>query len=127
KDSQQDVRQSAYKEKQKGLDNYNQGDDETIYQSEQEYGHFSTTGLFDTEDDTLRVYRNMMYYSSNYPFPYGATFGSGGGESSRSNSRRSSIFMPSPSPPAPVLDQVAAAAATTAVVSHISETQGLVE
>ncbi|KAF9328921.1 hypothetical protein BGZ91_000775, partial [Linnemannia elongata] len=59
KDSQQDVRQSAYKEKQKGLDNYNQGDDETIYQSEQEYGHFSTTGLFDTEDDTLRVYRNM--------------------------------------------------------------------
>lgn len=67
----------------------------------------------------------MMYYSSNFPPPYSATFGSGGGESSRSNSRRSSIFTPSPSLPAPALHQVPAV--TTVVVSHIGEAQGLVE
>ncbi|KAG9066412.1 alpha 1,2-mannosyltransferase 2.4.1 [Linnemannia hyalina] len=127
KGPQQNVPQPTYKEKQKDIDNNNNnGDDETIYQSEQEFGHFSTIGPFDAEDDTSREYRNMMYYSSNYPPPYSATFGSGGGESSRSNSRRSSIFTPSPSPPVPILGQVAAAAAT-AVVSHISEPQGLVE
>ncbi|KAF9119968.1 hypothetical protein BGX30_003478 [Mortierella sp. GBA39] len=125
KGPQQDVPQPTYKEKQKDLDNNNNNDDETIYQSEQESGHFSITGPFDTEDDTWREYRNMMYYSSNYPLPYSATFGSRGGESSRSNSRRSSIFTPSPSPPVPVLGQVAAA--TTVVISHISESQGQLE
>ncbi|KAF9547577.1 hypothetical protein EC957_008233 [Mortierella hygrophila] len=127
KDPQQNVPQPTYMEKQKDLDNNNNDDDddETIYQSEQEFGHFSTIGPFDAEDDTWREYRNMMYYSSNYPPPYSATFGSGGGESSRSNSRRSSIFTPSPSPPVQVLGQVAAA--TTVAINHISKPQGQVE
>ncbi|KAF8946847.1 hypothetical protein BGZ47_011165 [Haplosporangium gracile] len=123
KDIQQDTSQPAFKNKQKDLDSNSNDDDQSVYQSEQEFGCFPATGPFNPEDDTWREYRNMMYYSSNYPSPYSATFGSGGGESSRSNSRRSSIFAPSPSPPAPVSDAIAPA--TTIVVSHAKATQGL--
>lgn len=56
KNLQRDVPQPAYKEKQKDHDN-NNNYDETIYQHEHEFGHFSDTGPFDTEDDTLREYR----------------------------------------------------------------------
>ncbi|KAG0296959.1 hypothetical protein BGZ97_004381 [Linnemannia gamsii] len=84
-----DTRLPLHKDKQKDLDSSDDDDDdddEGIYQSEQEFGHFSTAGPFDTKDDAWREYRNMMYYySSNYP--------PGGGESSRSNSRRSSIAL----------------------------------
>ncbi|KAK3827043.1 MAG: hypothetical protein J3R72DRAFT_479211, partial [Linnemannia gamsii] len=101
-DQDNDLTPPAYKkDKQKELDSCNDNDDdESVYQSEQEFGHFSTaTPFFDptSEEDSWREYRNMMYYSTNYPPPYNT----GGGESSRSNSRRSSIFAPSPSSPAP--------------------------
>jgi hypothetical protein len=115
-----DTRLPLHKDKQKDLDSSDDDDDddEGIYQSEQEFGHFSTAGPFDTKDDAWREYRNMMYYySSNYP--------PGGGESSRSNSRRSSVFAPSPSPLASVSDQIALA--TTTVVNHTNENQGLTE
>ncbi|KAG0286520.1 hypothetical protein BGZ96_009382 [Linnemannia gamsii] len=117
-----DASQSAHKDKQKDLGNSDDG--EGIYQREQEFGHFSTAEPFDTEDDAWREYRDMMYSSSNYPPPYSAMFGSGGGESSRSTSRRSSIFNPTPSPPALVSYQIAP---TTIVVNHTKGKQGLTE
>ncbi|KAF9147679.1 hypothetical protein BG015_010645 [Linnemannia schmuckeri] len=120
KDIQQDTLQPAFKDKQKDLDSNRNDEAQSVYQSEQEFGHFSATGPFNAEDDAWREYRNMMYYSSNYPLPLSATFGSSGGESSRSNSRRSSIFAPSPSPPAPASDVIAPA---TTIVT-ISRQQG---
>ncbi|KAF9909796.1 hypothetical protein EC991_007967 [Linnemannia zychae] len=84
------------KDKQKDLNSF---DEDSVYQSEQEFGRFSPTGPTNTSDlagdeDSWREYRNMMYYSTNYPPPYST---GGGGESSRSNSRRSSVFTPPPS------------------------------
>lgn len=118
-----DTPQPAHKDKQKDLGNSD--DDEDVYQREQEFGNFSTARPVDTEHDAWREYRDMMYYSSNYPPPYSATFGSGGGESSRSTSRRCSIITSTPSPPTLVSDQIALT--TTIVVNHTKGKQGLTE
>ncbi|KAG0373629.1 hypothetical protein BGX24_011454 [Mortierella sp. AD032] len=85
-DQDNDLTPPAYKkDKQKDLDSCNDNDDdESVYQSEQEFGHFSTaTPFFDpsSEEYSWREYRNMMYYSTNYPPPYST----GGGESTNAN------------------------------------------
>jgi hypothetical protein len=110
------------KDKQRDLNSFDD-DDERVYQSEQEFGHFSTTGPTTTfgvagEEDSWREYRNMMYYSTNCSPPYST---GGGGESSRSNSRRSSIFAPSPSPPIPVSTGIHIAPAEKSGESEVEE------
>ncbi|KAF9918786.1 hypothetical protein FBU30_011277 [Linnemannia zychae] len=100
-----------------------------LLQSEQSFNHFESMDAA-VEDDWWREYRNRMYYSNNFPPPHSSVTDNGssyGGESSRVNSRRSSVFTPYSStltPPSPSFSSVdpitdtAAIEITTMVVSN---------